>query len=65
MPKQKYFQKQNNVKAERGDVGNFLNMPYHGGNRSVRYAVDDEGNSMNMEKIFLNTMINMYYQKNN
>jgi hypothetical protein len=50
--KTEIFPKQNNVKAERGDVGNFLNMPYHGGNRSVRYAVDDEGNSMTMEKFF-------------
>jgi hypothetical protein len=50
--KTEIFPKQNNVKAERGDVGNFLNMPYHGGNKSVRYAVDDKGNSMTMGKIF-------------
>ena len=42
------FPKQNTIKAERGDVGSFLNMPYHGGDRSSRYAFDDEGQPMTM-----------------
>jgi hypothetical protein len=48
--KTEIFPKQNSVKAERGDVGNFLNMPYHGGNRSVRYAFDDTGKALKMEE---------------
>jgi len=44
------FPKQNTIKAERGDVGSFLNMPYHNGNQSSRYAFDEEGEPMTMEK---------------
>jgi len=36
--------------AERGDVGSFLNMPYHGGDRTVKYAIDDNGNSLTIAK---------------
>jgi hypothetical protein len=36
--------------ADRGDVGSFLNMPYHGGDRTVKYAIDDNGNSLTIEK---------------
>jgi hypothetical protein len=50
--KAEIFPKQDYLRADRGDTGSFLNLPYHGGNRSVRYAVDDEGNSMTMEKFF-------------
>jgi len=35
------FPKQARLSGNRGDVGNWINMPYHGGNRSVRYAVKD------------------------
>jgi len=44
------FPKQNTIKAERGDVGSFLNMPYHGGDRSSRYAFDENGEPMTMHK---------------
>ena len=47
--KAEIFPKQSTIKADRGDVGNFLNMPYHGGNRTVRYAIDDEGQSLTIE----------------
>lgn len=33
------FPKQNQVLLERGDMGNWLNMPYLGGDRTERYAV--------------------------
>ena len=39
--KAEVFPKQNTIKAERGDVGSFLNMPYHGGDKSIRFAFDD------------------------
>ena len=48
--KAEIFPKQAKVMAERGDVGSFLNMPYHGGNRTVKYAIDDNGNSLTIEK---------------
>jgi len=72
--KTEIFPKQNNVKAERGDVGNFLNMPYHGGDRSVRYAFDDDGNALTMQKfcdyyeehvLTKDKLINLQFEKNN
>jgi len=47
--KAEIFPKQSTIKADRGDVGNFLNMPYHGGNRTVRYAIGEDGNSLTIE----------------
>ena len=37
------------------DVGNFLNMPYHGGNKSTRYAFTKEGKKATLEEF-----INLY-----
>lgn len=51
--KAEIFPKQSNIRADRGDIGNFLNMPYHGGDKSVRYAIDDNGNALTMEE-FIN-----------
>lgn len=48
--KTEIFPKQNTIKAERGDVGSFLNMPYHNGDQSTRYAFNDEGEPLTMEK---------------
>jgi hypothetical protein len=48
--KAEIFPKQSTIKADRGDIGNFLNMPYHGGDRTVRYAIGDDGNSLTIEK---------------
>ncbi len=35
------FPKQNQILVERGDLGNWLNMPYLGGNSTDRYAVKE------------------------
>jgi len=48
--KAEIFPKQSKIMADRGDVGSFLNMPYHGGDRTVKYAIDDNGNSLTIEK---------------
>ena len=48
--KAEIFPKQSKIMADRGDVGSFLNMPYHGGDRTVKYAIDDSGNSLTIEK---------------
>lgn len=39
------------------DVGNFLNMPYHGGNKTTRYAFTKEGQKASLEEF-----IQMYHQ---
>jgi len=43
------FPKQTEILVERGDTGNFLNLPYHGGIRGLRYAMDAEGNAISLE----------------
>lgn len=40
------FPKQNQILGERGDLGNWLNMPYLGGDSTDRYAVKDTGLGM-------------------
>jgi len=37
------FPKQSTVLTERGDMGNWLNMPYFGGDKSERYCVNETG----------------------
>lgn len=44
------FPKQTQVLADQGDVGQWINMPYFGGIRGMRYAVDIEGNAMSPEE---------------
>ena len=46
------FPKQTEIKADRGDTGNFLNLPYHGGDESMRYAMNDEGKSLTVEEFY-------------
>jgi hypothetical protein len=43
------FPKQSTVLVEKGDTGNWLNMPYFGGARSSRYALDATGEAMSMD----------------
>jgi len=60
----KFFPKQAVLDKERGDVGNFLNLPYHNGNNySTRYAYDDEGNAMNIDKFLEEVEKNLLLQK--
>lgn len=44
------FPKQTSILVERGDTGNFLNMPYFAGQRTTRYAYDAAGESMTPEE---------------
>ena len=46
------FPKQTEILVERGDTGNFLNLPYHGGARGLRYAFDDECNAASLESFY-------------
>ena len=52
------FPKQESLNAERGDTGNFLNLPYFKGDMSGRYAMDENGESLTMEEFF-----NLVFQK--
>ena len=47
------FPKQSKVLIDKGDLGNWLNMPYFGGDRGTRYALDKEGKAIKLED-FLN-----------
>jgi|TARA_Y100000004_G_scaffold140171_2_gene159232 hypothetical protein len=44
------FPKQTKILIDRGDTGNFLNMPYHSDSRTTRYAFDDNGEALNTKE---------------
>jgi len=46
------FPKQSEILVERGDTGNYLNLPYFGGEKSLRYALKEDGNSATLEEFF-------------
>jgi hypothetical protein len=46
------FPKQTEILVERGDTGNFLNLPYYNGTKGLRYAINDEGNSCTLEEFY-------------
>ena len=44
------FPKQEEVKIERGDVGNFINLPYFNAEYPTRYAIQDDGEAYSLEE---------------
>tara|TARA_R100001594_G_scaffold7561_3_gene20354 strand:+ start:296 stop:1810 length:1515 start_codon:yes stop_codon:yes gene_type:complete len=46
------FPKQVEIRADRGDTGNFLNLPYHGGDDTNRYAFNDDGSGSSLDEFF-------------
>ena len=46
------FPKQTEILVERGDTGNFLNLPYHGGVRGLRYTYKSGGEAANLEEFY-------------
>jgi hypothetical protein len=46
------FPKQIEIKADRGDTGNFLNLPYHGGDDSMRHSFSDDGSGASLDDFF-------------
>lgn len=44
------FPKQTQVLADRGDIGNWINMPYFGGAKTSAYAFDMEGAPLSIEE---------------
>ena len=46
------FPKQTEILVERGDTGNFLNLPYYNGTKGLRYAINDSGTSCTLEEFY-------------
>ena len=46
------FPKQIKLNLDRGDVGNFLNMPYYDAEDGLRYAILDDGTSATLQEFF-------------
>jgi hypothetical protein len=46
------FPKQIEIRADRGDTGNFLNLPYFGADDTERYAINNEGKAYSLIEFF-------------
>ena len=46
------FPKQIKLHLDRGDVGNFLNLPYFDAEEGLRYAIKNDGSSATLEEFF-------------
>ena len=46
------FPKQIKLQLDRGDVGNFLNLPYYNHEESLRYAFKADGSAATLEEFF-------------
>lgn len=46
------FPKQSEILIERGDTGNYLNLPYFGGEKTLRYAFKENGESASLDEFF-------------
>ena len=46
------FPKQSEILVDRGDTGNFLNLPYFGGDNGTRYAFNSDGTAATLEEFF-------------
>jgi hypothetical protein len=46
------FPKQVKLHLDRGDIGNFLNLPYYDAEDGLRYAIKDDGTSATLEEFY-------------
>ena len=46
------FPKQTEILVDRGDTGNFLNLPYYNETKGLRYAINDNGTSCTLEEFY-------------
>ena len=46
------FPKQTEILVERGDTGNFLNLPYYNQMKGLRYAIGDNGDALALEQFY-------------
>jgi hypothetical protein len=44
------FPKQDEVLVKEGHLGSFLNLPYHGGTKSLRYALNDNADPLELDE---------------
>ena len=56
------FPKQVKLLLDKGQTGNYLNLPYFGGDGSTRCALDDEGNPCSLESFY---SMHLKYAQNN
>ena len=52
------FPKQRTINVELGTIGNWLNLPYHNAEMTMRYALDDNGHSIPIDQ--LEKMVSKY-----
>ena len=50
--KAEIFPKQDYIRVDRGDTGSFLNLPYHGEDRTMRFAYDEKGEALKLNEFF-------------
>jgi len=50
--KREIYPKQDYVRFDKNDLPSWLNVPYHGGNNTTRYALDNNGNKLSVEGFF-------------
>jgi hypothetical protein len=55
------FPKQTKLLLDRGQTGNYLNLPYFNSEDSQRYALDDDGNPCSIEQFY--TLYDIYAQE--
>ena len=46
------FPKQSEILVDRGDTGNFLNLPYFAGDNGTRYAIKSDGSAATLEEFY-------------
>jgi len=46
------FPKQSEILVDKGDTGNFLNLPYFAGSDGMRYAFNDDGTAATLEQFY-------------
>ena len=46
------FPKQHKLHLDKGDVGNFLNMPYYNARAGLRYAIKDDGSACTLDEFY-------------
>lgn len=46
------FPKQIKLFLDRGDVGNFINLPYYEHDGGLRYAIQDDGSAATLDEFF-------------
>jgi hypothetical protein len=54
------FPKQSEILVDRGDTGNFLNLPYFAGDNGMRYAINDEGAAATLEEFYELYITNLF-----